>query len=71
MKNVLGHTARRHQKAMIAGLKKMLGAYDRKDAKKAIEDLAEELEGKTDNALQALEEGLEDALAVALTLRAQ
>ncbi len=64
MRNVLGHTSRRHQKAMITGLKKILGAYDRQDAKKAFEDLAEELEGKADNALQVLEEGLEDALAV-------
>ena len=64
MRNVLGHTSRRHQKAMITGLKKILGAYDRLDAKKAFEDLAEELTGKADNALQVLEEGLEDALAV-------
>ncbi|GAF73507.1 unnamed protein product [marine sediment metagenome] len=64
MRNVLGHTSRRHQKAMITGLKKILGAYDRLDAKKAFEDLAEELTGKADSALQVLEEGLEDALAV-------
>ena len=64
MRNVLGHTSRRHQKAMITGLKKILGAYDRLDAKKAFEDLAEELTCKADSALQVLEEGLEDALAV-------
>ena len=52
MRNVRGHTARRHQKRMIAGLKKISGAYDRIDAKKAFEDLAEELEGKADNALK-------------------
>ena len=64
MRNVLGHTSRRHQKTMIRGLKKILGAYDRIDAKKAFEDLVEELSGKADNALKVLEEGLEDALAV-------
>jgi putative transposase len=64
LRNVLGHTSRRHQKAMIRGLRKILGAYDRKDAQKAFEELAEELEGKADNALKVLEEGLEDALVV-------
>ena len=64
LRNVLGHTSRRHHKAMIRGLRKILGAYDRKDAQKAFEELAEELEGKADNALKVLEEGLEDALVV-------
>lgn len=64
MRNVFGHTPKRHQKAVSKGMKKILGADDYGDAREAFQDLTEELTGKADNALQVLEEGFEDALAV-------
>ena len=64
MRNVLGHAPRRHQKAIAKGMKKILGADEYSDARKAFKDLNQELSGKADNALRVLEEGFEDALAV-------
>ena len=64
MRNILGHTPRRHQKAMVKGMRKILGADEYTDAKKAFQDLNEELAGKADNALEVLETGFEAALAV-------
>ena len=64
MRNVLGHTPRRHQKAIAKGMKKILGSDEYSDARKAFKDLNQELSGKADNALGVLEEGFEDALAV-------
>ena len=45
-------------------MRKILGADDHTDARKAFKVLTEELTGKTDNALGVLEEGFEDALVV-------
>jgi transposase-like protein len=68
MRNVFGHTPRRHQKTMVKGMRKILGADEHSDARKAFQDLTEELSGKANNALEVLEQGFEDALAHLLQL---
>ena len=63
-RNVLGLTPK-SQKAKMAGLlERIMKAEDREEAWKAFGLLAEEMDGKADKAVDDLENGLEDALAV-------
>ena len=63
-RNVLGFTPK-SQKAKMAGLlERIMKAEDREEAWKAFGLLAEEMDGKADKAVDDLENGLEDALAV-------
>jgi len=63
-RNVLGLTPKSHRTKMAGLLERVMKADDREEAWKAFGLLAEEMEGKADKAVDDLENGLEDALAV-------
>lgn len=67
MRNILGHTPKSVQPEMVQGLRRILHSLDQKEAREMFHHLQQSLEGKADNALNLLEDGLEDAIAV-LTL---
>lgn len=64
MKNVLDATPARHQAAMHRGLERILEADDPETARAAFAGVAAELGEQADHALEFLESGLEDAIAV-------
>jgi transposase-like protein len=64
LRNVLGHTPRHVRGVMGHGMQKIFRAEDKAEAREAFEELEQKLEGKAQRALEVLEEGLEDALAV-------
>jgi len=55
---------KKHREALTAGMRRIFGSVCKEDARAAFRKLADELEGKADKALETLENGLEDALAV-------
>ncbi|MGH8544635.1 MAG: IS256 family transposase, partial [Gammaproteobacteria bacterium] len=63
-KNVLDATPTRHQAAMHQGLERILGAPSPEVARSAFAALATALSGPADHAVEILERGLEDAIAV-------
>jgi transposase-like protein len=63
-RNVLDKTPTCHEKTMREGLDAILKADSPDGAREAFNDLAAELEGKADKAMETLELGLEDATAV-------
>ncbi len=67
IRNVLGHTPKSVHNEMLQGLRRILNAHNQTEARQMFDHLQQSLEGKADNALNLLEEGLEDAIAV-LTL---
>lgn len=67
IRNILGHTPKSVHNEMLQGLRRILNAHDQTEARQMFDHLQQSLEGKADNALNLLEEGLEDAIAV-LTL---
>lgn len=64
MRNVLAKAGMKHRAALVAGMRRIFRADDGQEARTNFRRLAAELEGKADAALQTLEDGLEDALAV-------
>lgn len=64
MRNVLSYTSARHKPAMGDGLKRIFGADSAQEARQRFEKLAQQMEGKAPKAVECLENGLEDALAV-------
>jgi len=64
MRNVWAKANKRYREGLIAGMRRIFGAPCKEDARDAFRKLAAELEGKADKALETLENGLEDALAV-------
>jgi len=64
MRNVWARAGKKHREALVAGMRRIFGACCKEDARAAFRKLASELEGKADKALETLENGLEDALAV-------
>jgi len=64
MRNVWAKANKKHREALIAGMRRIFGSSCKEDARAAFRKLANELEGKADKALETLENGLEDALAV-------
>jgi len=64
MRNVWAKANRKHRKALIAGMRRIFRAESKPEARAVFRNLAQELEGKADKALEILENGLEDALAV-------
>jgi transposase-like protein len=64
MRNVLGQTPRHLKAEMTAWLRRIFRSESQAEARQAFGELARELEGKAENALQTLETGLEDAIAV-------
>ena len=63
-RNVLGLTPQKHRPKMVKLLERILKAENREDAWKAFEVLADEMQNKAPKAVEDLENGLEDALAV-------
>lgn len=63
-RNVLGRTPRHLRAQMATGLRRILQAEDGAAARLAFAAVVTALEGKADRALEVLEEGLDDALAV-------
>ena len=64
MRNVLSHTSAKHKKEMGEGLKRIFGSDKVKDARQSFDELAEQMEKKASKAIDCLERGLEDSLAV-------
>jgi len=64
IRNVLGSASRRYRPILAAGMKRIFGSESRVEARAGFRQLADELDGKADKALDVLENGLEDALAV-------
>ena len=63
-RNVLGRTPRRLRSKMAAGLRRIFEAPDHASARSAFAALATDLAAKAERAVELLEEGLADALAV-------
>ena len=64
MRNVLGRTPRHLKAEMTAWLRRIFRSESKAEARQAFRELTREMEGKAENALQTLEAGLEDAIAV-------
>jgi len=64
MRNVLGQTPRHLKAEMTAWLRRIFRSESQAEARQAFGELARELDGKAEKALQTLEAGLEDAIAV-------
>lgn len=64
MRNVLSHTSAKHKKEMGEGLKRIFSSDKVKDARQRFDELAEQMEKKASKAIDCLERGLEDSLAV-------
>ena len=63
-RNILDRTPAEWKEAMAEGLDRVFEAEDPATAREHFEELAEKLEGEADAALDTLEAGLEDAIAV-------
>jgi putative transposase len=64
LRNVLGHTPRHVRGLMAHGMQKIFRADNKAEARRGYEELEQKLEGKAQRALEILEDGLEDTLAV-------
>lgn len=64
MRNVLSFTPARHKAAMASGLKRIFASDDVSEARAKAVELAEQMDKRADRAIECLEQGLEDALAV-------
>lgn len=63
-RNVLKVTPKHLREEMTAWLRRIFRSENQREARSAFDALAEEIEGTADAALEVLEEGLEDAIAV-------
>jgi transposase-like protein len=64
MRNVLSHTGAKHKKEMGEGLKRIFNSDNTRDARQRFDEFAEQMEEKAPKAIDCLERGLEDSLAV-------
>lgn len=64
MRNVLSHTGAKHKKEMGEGLKRIFNSDNTRDARQRFDEFAEQMERKAPKAIDCLERGLEDSLAV-------
>lgn len=64
MRNVLSHTSAKHKQEMGEGLKRIFSSDNGKEARQRFDELAEQMDKKAAKAIDCLERGLEDALAV-------
>jgi putative transposase len=64
MRNLLGHSSSRYRAAVAAYAKRVFQAPDRKEAERHLAAFVERFEKTAPKAVQCLEEGFEDALAV-------
>ncbi len=61
---VLSHTSAKHKQEMGEGLKRIFSSDNGKEARQKFNELAAQMENKAAKAIDCLERGLEDALAV-------
>jgi transposase-like protein len=64
MRNILGSCSTRHRKEVAAQAKLVLQAPDMKEARRRLNEFADEFEKKAPQSVSCLEEGFEDAMAV-------
>jgi putative transposase len=64
MRNLLGHSSSRYRAAVAAYAKRVFQVPDRKEAERHLAEFVERFEKTAPQAVQCLEEGFEDALAV-------
>jgi transposase-like protein len=64
IRNVLGAAGNRHRGMLAAGMKRIFSSDSRDEARGRFRLLADEMDGKAEKALETLENGLDDALAV-------
>lgn len=64
IRNVLGSASNRYRGILAHGMKRIFAAEDRTEAQLRFRQLVEKLDGKADKAVDTLENGLEDALAI-------
>lgn len=64
MRNVLSYTGAKHRAEMGKGLKRLFACESAQEARERSNELAESMERKAPKAIECLENGLEDALAV-------
>jgi transposase-like protein len=64
IRNVLGAASNRYRGILAAGMKRIFAAENQAEARARFRQLVDELDGKTEKAIETLENGLDDALAV-------
>jgi len=64
MRNVLGAASNRYRGILAAGMKRIFAAENQAEARARFRQLVDELDGKAEKAIEILENGLDDALAV-------
>ena len=64
IRNVLGAASNRYRATLAAGMKRIFASENQAEARERFRQLADELDGKAEKAIETLENGLEDALAV-------
>jgi transposase-like protein len=64
IRNVPGAASNRHRAALASGMKRIFSSEKQTEARARFRQLADELDGKAEKAIETLENGLEDALAV-------
>lgn len=64
MRNILSYTPSRHKVKMAEGLKRIFNSEDAKEARCRALELAKDMDQRAAKAIECLENGLEDALAV-------
>ena len=64
IRNVLGHSPKKYMPAISSRLKEILEAKDKKTARNLAYELISEYEGRASDAMQCLENGLEDVIAI-------
>ena len=64
IRNVLGAASNRYRATLATGMKRIFASETQAEARERFRQLADELDGKAEKAIETLENGLEDALAV-------
>lgn len=64
IRNVLGAASNRYRGILAAGMKRIFAAENQAEARVRFRQLVDELDGKAEKAIETLENGLDDALAV-------
>ena len=64
IRNVLGAASNRYRAQLAAGMKRIFAAENKAEARERFRQLVDKLDGKAEKAIEVLEDGLEDAIAV-------
>lgn len=64
IRNVLGAASHRYRATLATGMKRIFSSVTQVEARERFRQLVDELDGKAEKAIETLENGLEDALAV-------